>query len=243
MTCRKCSHEFCWLCFGAWKSHTGCNKYTEDDQQKSQDRSALERYLHYYYRYQAHEQSKKFETTLRENAIKKMESIQNSDDSRWIDVQYIDSATEQLIECRRTLKYTYVFAYFLTEGPEKNLFEYLQSELERNTENLSGALESPVGTQEPRQLKDLTNLASKRLQHLLEGVSEMLETPSKAPFIPSVLDLYVLSLPKLPEATSSVKSNTSTLTAITAVTAAAAPASPTIPPPTAEKKPKRRWRS
>lgn len=32
MTCRKCSHEFCWLCFGNWKGHgVGCNTYKSAD--------------------------------------------------------------------------------------------------------------------------------------------------------------------------------------------------------------------
>ena len=36
MTCRQCSHEFCWLCLGEWKEHNGatggyykCNKYED----------------------------------------------------------------------------------------------------------------------------------------------------------------------------------------------------------------------
>mmetsp|Transcript_38140 Transcript_38140/g.36501 ORF Transcript_38140/g.36501 Transcript_38140/m.36501 type:complete len:115 (-) Transcript_38140:507-851(-) len=38
MTCKMCSHEFCWICLGSWKEHgasTGgsykCNKYDEKD--------------------------------------------------------------------------------------------------------------------------------------------------------------------------------------------------------------------
>jgi ariadne-1 len=192
MTCRKCHNEFCWICGGKWAGHSACNKYVEGDvDKKSQDRSALERYLHYFHRYDVHEQSRKFEQALRNAGIAKMVTMQNAEENRWIDVQYIDSGTEQLIECRRTLKYTYVFAFYLAEGPEKNLFEYLQSELETTTEQLSGMLEAPVGKYEPRQIKDVILLASKRLQHLVAGVEEMLELESKhsLPLIHEVLTL------------------------------------------------------
>jgi len=186
MTCRKCKYEFCWICMGNWSGHSSCNKFVEDGN-KSMDRAALERYLHYFHRYQSHEQSKKFEQTLRESAVVKMVSIQNTDSNRWIDVQYIDTATEQLIECRRTLKYTYVFAFYMLTGPEKNLFEYLQAELEKTTEQLSGYLEAPVGSHTPRQIKDVTGLAGKRLQHLREGVEEMMES-TRLPIPPTLVD-------------------------------------------------------
>jgi len=185
MTCRKCKYEFCWICMGNWSGHASCNKFVEESG-KSMDRAALERYLHYYHRYQSHEQSKKFEQALREAAVVKMVSIQNTDSNRWIDVQYIDTATEQLIECRRTLKYTYVFAFYMVTGPEKNLFEYLQAELEKTTEQLSGYLEAPVDSYTPRQIKDMTGLAGKRLQHLREGVEEMMESAAKPPIIAEV---------------------------------------------------------
>lgn len=55
MTCRKCKHEFCWVCMGPWNEHGtswyNCNRYEEksgidarDTQAKS--RQSLERYLH-----------------------------------------------------------------------------------------------------------------------------------------------------------------------------------------------------
>jgi len=27
MTCKKCTHQFCWLCFGDWNNHQDCNKF------------------------------------------------------------------------------------------------------------------------------------------------------------------------------------------------------------------------
>ena len=48
-------------------------------------------------------------------------------------------ATEQLILCRRVLQYSYVMGYYLDKSKtaEKNLFEYLQEDLEKHTNYLS----------------------------------------------------------------------------------------------------------
>lgn len=55
MTCKKCKHEFCWVCMGPWSEHGtawySCNRYDEKggvDARDSQSRSraSLERYLH-----------------------------------------------------------------------------------------------------------------------------------------------------------------------------------------------------
>jgi len=185
MTCMKCKHEFCWICRGDWKKHSACNTFKENEGEKAQSRVSLERYLHYYHRYSTHENSKKFETQLREKAICIM--VQLREEESYINVQYIDTATEQLIECRRHLKYTYVYAYYLPDGAEKTLFEYLQAELERQTEELSETLEKPHGWNEKSKVIDLTRAAEKRLIHLLDGVSNGLTTdPSVASTDPQV---------------------------------------------------------
>ena len=73
MTCAVCKYEFCWVCSGPWKDHSGsyyaCNRYDPEKEKESTDgkkkdtsRAALERYLHYYTRYTNHDQSLKMET-------------------------------------------------------------------------------------------------------------------------------------------------------------------------------------
>lgn len=55
MTCKKCKHEFCWVCMGPWSEHGtawySCNRYDEKTGQEARDaqsksRASLERYLH-----------------------------------------------------------------------------------------------------------------------------------------------------------------------------------------------------
>lgn len=89
-TCKNtsCKHEFCWVCSGPWKDHSGsyynCNKYdpekdkeSADGKKKDSSRAALERYLHYYTRFTNHHNSLKFEIeakTKMEQKIKEMEA-------------------------------------------------------------------------------------------------------------------------------------------------------------------------
>jgi len=187
MSCSICKYEFCWVCMDDWKTHgttTGgfykCNKYKpeEIDQKnknldKDKARAAIEKYIHYYKRYANHAQSQKFEKALREKAEERMKELQLKNKySSWVDVEYIQKGVEQLIECRGSLKYTYVYGYYLDEGPEKNLFEYLQEELERTTELLSEILESPIEKFDRDVVISTTKSAERRLKHLLNDCKE-----------------------------------------------------------------------
>ncbi len=164
LTCRQCHYEFCWTCRRDWKGHNDfyqCNKFKKDAEkntkpgskkkkestkerearEKETSRLALERYLHYYHRYQVHDKSREFERKIREEALARMRELTQSD-STWLGVQYISKAAEQLILCRSMLKYSYIYAYYMFEevSAARHLFEYLQQDLELTTEELSGAL-------------------------------------------------------------------------------------------------------
>ena len=65
-------------------------------------------------------------------------------DTVWTDVEFLKAANRQLVECRKVLKYSYAFAYYLQDGDKKTRFEYHQEMLERFTENLSELSEKPI---------------------------------------------------------------------------------------------------
>lgn len=180
ITCRSCKYEFCWVCNGNWLehgNHTGgfykCNKYDPKTVKKGDGTNAdgttadedeakaeLNRYLHYYQRYHNHDQSKKFAAKQRASTEKRMLDLQQSSTTSalWIDVQYLLTAMLQVTECRNVLKYTYVYAYYLTDGPEKTLFEYLQQQLETSTETLSEMSEQPIEQLEREKLVNYTRV-------------------------------------------------------------------------------------
>ncbi|KAL5707848.1 RBR-type E3 ubiquitin transferase [Ranunculus cassubicifolius] len=156
MTCTPpCNFHFCWLCLGDWKKHgehTGgfyaCNRYEKEKQEGVYDESEkrremakrmLEKYTHYYERWAANDKS-------REKAISELEKLQSLSIDKLrnkfglllSDLKFIIEAWLQIIECRRVLKWTYAYGYYLPDNEEKKkeFFEYLQGQAESQLECL-----------------------------------------------------------------------------------------------------------
>jgi ariadne-1 len=152
MRCKVCTHDFCWVCLGDWKDHgqqTGgyynCNKFASKVDNKkdaaAKAKAELERYLHYIQRYQNHAQSAKFASKQREHAERRMLELQAAEQSSWMEVQYLSQAVEVVVDCRRTLKYTYIMGFFMSEDSRlRSLFEHNQEMLEKNTERYTVTL-------------------------------------------------------------------------------------------------------
>lgn len=115
---------------GNWTEHsqvTGgfykCNRYEAGKQDASataaqKAKAELDRYLHYYQRFHGHDSALKFASGQREQAERRMVERQEAHRSSWIDVQFLQQAAEQVIDCRRVLKYTYVLGYFLEDDSQ-----------------------------------------------------------------------------------------------------------------------------
>ncbi|KAJ9667833.1 hypothetical protein H2201_002019 [Coniosporium apollinis] len=186
MTCRKCRHEFCWMCMGVWSEHGtswyNCNRFEEKSGSDARDaqaksRQSLERYLHYYNRYANHEQSAKLDKDIYLKSEKKMTQLQSSSGMSWIEVQFLDSASQALQQCRQTLKWTYAFAYYLARNNLTEIFEDNQKDLEMAVENLSEMFEKPVDQLQSlkREIMDKTTYCTKRRVILLDDTAENLK--------------------------------------------------------------------
>merc|ERR1719225_2600651 len=78
----------------------------------------------------------------------KVQTLHDSYGFEIIELQFLYDALRQVRACRRVLKWTYVYGYYLEEtGPEKNLFEHLQKNLEEKTDYLHEMLEKDLETQ------------------------------------------------------------------------------------------------
>lgn len=187
MTCRKCKHEFCWMCMGLWSEHGtswyNCNRFEEGSGSEARDamaksRVSLERYLHYYNRYANHEQSAKLDREIANKTEKKMVSLQSASGMSWIEVQYLKTASQALQTCRQTLKWTYAFAFYLARNNLTAMFEDNQKDLEMAVENLSEMFEKPVkelGSKETKvEIMDKTTYCNKRRIILLADTAENL---------------------------------------------------------------------
>lgn len=187
MTCRKCKHEFCWMCMGLWSEHGtswySCNRFEEKSGSEARDaqaksRISLERYLHYYNRYANHEQSAKLDKDIATKTEKKMVQLQTASGMSWIEVQYLNAASQTLQTCRQTLKWTYAFAFYLARNNLTEMFEDNQKDLEMAVENLSEMFEKPIAELSDKKLKvdimDKTSYCNKRRVILLTDTAENL---------------------------------------------------------------------
>lgn len=196
MTCRKnaggCGFEFCWLCRGPWTEHgsaTGgyysCNKYEkstikDEDEKAEYAKTELEYYMFYYHRFESHRNALKIADEQRKSCHKKEQEIFAKFDVRSADTKYLMEAVDVIIESRRVLQYSYVYGFYLKKGTqEKNLFEYLQEDLEKHTNHLSTLYETAVEQISDyhafiKWKEDVTNytrVTKKFLEHFVEGVT------------------------------------------------------------------------
>lgn len=186
MRCKNsdCKAEFCWVCLGAWHLHGSswysCNRYDENDGKAARDaqeksRALLQRYLFYCKRYMNHMASLKFENKLYASVKEKMREMQQHNMS-WIEVQFLTRAVDVLCQCRQTLMYTYVFAYYLSKTNQSLIFEDNQKDLESATETLSEYLEREITTDNIKDIKqkvqDKYRYCASRRKLLLEHVQE-----------------------------------------------------------------------
>jgi len=198
MTCRQCGYEWCWLCLHPWKGHNDyytCNRFErkqkkieksklkgkknklqKEEEEREAKRQALERYLHYFERYLNHDTASKMEKQIKEKAYKKMEMLQSAESTR-AEVQFIEKGTNVLLECHNVLKYSYVYAYYLPEeGAAKELFNFLQQDLEKTIEQLNEVLEAPSTMLRKTEAVDLTKLALLKKENLIKGIENDLDT-------------------------------------------------------------------
>ena len=176
MTCKQCRHEFCWICLGDWKTHSQCNRF-DSNATHGKDRE-LARNLHYIKRYQIHGDAKKFAekelVTVTEKLSNSMFSVEEGETLVMVEElkEPVIKANNELLECRKTLMNTYVYAYLHLHKDEKKTdnaidkihseqFEYHQEMLERFTEELSELTEKPLKDMVKMELVNKTEAVKK----------------------------------------------------------------------------------
>ena len=110
-------------------------------------RNELQRYNHYFDRWDVHIASRKLEENLRIRLLSKVKLViaasASFSDSKWIELGMC-----VLFECRRVLAFSFVIGYYLFADSKdvscKLLFEQHQNELLQSTEALSALLDTPV---------------------------------------------------------------------------------------------------
>jgi ariadne-1 len=202
MTCRKCGHGFCWVCGGThhvWD----CNSYKEkpdEADERVRATNALERFMHYQTRYQGHHEGQEFarkqlvsnkEKQKQDEEKDEKDMAEASSSKSWKSIifqknpqlqylpEFLTEANEQVVVCRRVLKYTYVFAFYHFEDPKrrsaKEVFENHQGQLERLTEGLSEVIEEEdVDKIDRSDVVNRTRVIGNFIRNVLESVEKML---------------------------------------------------------------------
>lgn len=81
-----------------------------------------------------HMQSLRFEHKLYAQVKQKMEEMQQHNMS-WIEVQFLKKAVDVLCQCRATLMYTYVFAFYLKKNNQSIIFEVGENMVVRSSDH------------------------------------------------------------------------------------------------------------
>ncbi|CAH8330975.1 unnamed protein product [Eruca vesicaria subsp. sativa] len=151
MRCSICKHRFCWNCLCPVNGHKNCHQFkgdnSETDVKRKKAKRAIDRYMHYYERWASNQSSrliamadlKKFQSVH----LKRLSCRQCTMESQ---LQFTVEAWRQIIECRRVLKWTYAYGYYLPEEErtKKQFFEYLQGEAEAGLERLHHCAEEEL---------------------------------------------------------------------------------------------------
>lgn len=197
MICSKCKYQFCWICLVSWNEHGTsyykCNRFDPEETdtvKKLQQlkRLSLQRYLHFYKRFSVHESSMKGDQKIIDKVDNKMklymeEELKKKNKSQqnlsWIDVQFLHDAIRALTNGRKTLKWTYCFAFYLAKTNFSEIFEQMQDYLNKTVEDLSLIFEevnskrhktqnSMIIMKHKQEIINLSNLVAKRQKLLIE---------------------------------------------------------------------------
>jgi ariadne-1 len=112
-------------------------------------KNSLERYTHYYERWATNESSRaKALADLQQMQLQQIEKLSDKQCQPVSQLKFVTDAWLQIVECRRVLKWTYAYGYYLPENEhtKRQFFEYSQGEAEAGLERLHQCAEKDLQT-------------------------------------------------------------------------------------------------
>ncbi|XWS25707.1 hypothetical protein CRYUN_Cryun27aG0090700 [Craigia yunnanensis] len=144
-----CYFQFCWLCLHDWKNHGACNRYEEnpEKERREQAKKYVMKYTHYFERWATNQKSmKKAAADLQIVESEQIEILGRIQAQPEAQLSFLTEAWQQIVDCRRVLKWTYAYGYYLPDEDlaKRNLFEYLQGQAESGLERLHDCAEKEL---------------------------------------------------------------------------------------------------
>ncbi|KAH7825213.1 putative ubiquitin-conjugating enzyme E2-binding protein 1 [Monocercomonoides exilis] len=178
MRCTQCKHEFCWMCLRPWSTHNDhfvCNtpaKDIKDPHALSEKRVMLDYNQHYHDHWEEHKRSLQYAMKEQKEQLKgRIQEYMRLHQCPEKAAEFIAEALDVLIDCRKVLVHSYILAFSMKESSHKELFEFMQADLEKNTEKLSFLTELPVNQIDRMQLLQYTANSKQYLEKLTEAFS------------------------------------------------------------------------
>jgi len=140
----------------------------------------LDRYLDYYKRYHKHAEAQKFsrkQLTETEERMMRLQETQNN--ATWTDVEILKKANEKLVECRRVLKYTYCFAYYMPEMVAVTSLPIGGGGGSRQMVNSMAKMQKEQFEYHQEMQKEQFEYHQEVLERFTENLSELVEKPLK----------------------------------------------------------------
>ncbi|XP_037076812.1 ankyrin repeat and IBR domain-containing protein 1-like [Pollicipes pollicipes] len=208
MRCSKCKHDFCWMCLEGWKKHSSatggyfrCNKLDSQNkadgrhdvklaeaQMRNKQMQELARFVQMYDKYRRHRDRRLAERPLLGSAAEKMKTLANSSTAaqKGIELEalrFVDQSLRELLKARLLLSGSYVFAYFMddTNSYSKNIFEFMQSELEQATESLATMAALPYLKTPMPTIVATTQLVKRKRDEFMQACERGLVPPETPP--------------------------------------------------------------
>jgi len=188
MTCTQCTQEYCWVCLEEWETHIkdyGCNKINKDLFKAEGAKNDTLRFVFYYARYANHLQVINQAPGLKDQLNVFTDVMTQSRDVELADTVFLIDSLNTLVNARKALKNSYVFAYYLKNAQEAQLLEFTQKDLEMNCEFCQELLErdktpfvnSTDSTNQSffsykTELANRTNVVQKFYKSFIKGITE-----------------------------------------------------------------------
>ena len=161
-----CGHAFCYVCETDWKDHIKnhyyCNNYNSEEVKKKEIYSQQlkkeleidlieEEFLkkenfnndkayYYFKKYKEYDNSITNFNILKNNLGEKVTLLSAIHNLYIFDLNFINNAIEAVINAYKLIKISYIFAYFMKEGLQKNLFTSTQELLKFHSDCLYNKL-------------------------------------------------------------------------------------------------------